>query len=109
MHDLRRDGGRSPWRAQPLRVNVEVSLPRGEAMRYETEHPAAPEQVEHGFDQGVGRRPRPAHQRRVGRFSDGIDRRPEAKRTRRRFSEGTEAYPEAPVNAVERRFSEGLD
>ena len=78
-------------------------------MRCESEHPAAPEQVEHGFDEGVGRRPRPAQQRRVGRFSDGIERRPEARRTRRRFSEGIEADPEAPGNAVERRFSEGLD
>lgn len=78
-------------------------------MRYESEHPAAPEQVEHGFDEGVGRRPRPDSQRRVGRFSNGLDRWPEENWTRRRFSEGVEANPTSPDNAVERRFSEGLD
>jgi hypothetical protein len=78
-------------------------------MVYEPEHPAAPEQVDHGFDEGVGRRPRPARQRRVGRFSDGIEKRPQEERTTRRFSEGIEADPESPDNAVERRFSEGLD
>jgi hypothetical protein len=78
-------------------------------MHYETEHPAAPEQIEHGFDEGVGRRPRPARQRRVGRFSEGIESRPEEGRTRRRFSEGIEEHPDSPENRVERRFSEGLD
>jgi hypothetical protein len=78
-------------------------------MRYEPEHPAAPEQVEHGFDEGVGRRPRPARQRRIGRFSNGLERWPEKHRSRRRFSEGIEANAESADNAVERRFSEGLD
>jgi hypothetical protein len=78
-------------------------------MCYETEHPAAPEQVEHGFDEGVGRQPRPARQRRVGRFSEGVESRPEVGRTRRRFSEGIEERPESPDKTVERRFSEGLD
>jgi hypothetical protein len=77
-------------------------------MRNEKDHPAAPEQLDHGFDEGVGHRPRAAGQRRVGRFSNGIDR-PEANRTRRRFSQGIEANPESPDNAVERRFSEGVD
>jgi hypothetical protein len=78
-------------------------------MQREPEHPAAPEQVEHGFDEGIGRRPRPARQRRVGRFSDGIASRPDENRTRRRFSEGVEKRPDSPENAVERRFSEGVD
>lgn len=78
-------------------------------MRYEPEHPAAPEQIEHGFDEGIRLRPRPARQRRVGRFSDGLDRRSAEHRARRRFSAGVEERPESPGNAVERRFSEGLD
>ena len=90
-------------------VNVEFIVRRGDSVNYETAHPAAPEQVEHGFDEGLGRRPRPARQRRVGRFSEGIESRPEEGRIRRRFSEGIEARPESPENAVERRFSEGLD
>ena len=75
----------------------------------EPEHPAAPEQIEHGFDEGVGRRPRRSSQRRVGRFSAGIETRREEPRKRRRFSEGVERSPEGPENTTERRFSEGLD
>ena len=76
-------------------------------MKPEREHPAAPEQIEHGFDEGLGRRPRPPAQRRVGRFSDGIAARTQAELRRRRFSEGVERFPESPENAVERRFSQG--
>jgi hypothetical protein len=57
-------------------------------MKPEREHPAAPEQVEHGFDEGVGRRPRPPDQRRVGRFSDGIEARTQEELRRRRFTRG---------------------
>jgi hypothetical protein len=91
-------------------ANFEFSLSRrSKAMPYEPEHPAAPEQVDHGFDEGVGRRPRSARQRRVGRFSEGIEKRPREERTRRRFSEGIETDPESLDNAVGRRFSEGLE
>jgi hypothetical protein len=47
-------------------------------MRDEDEHPAAPEQIEHGFDEGAGKRPGPPSKRRVGRFSEGIEHEPEA-------------------------------
>jgi hypothetical protein len=78
-------------------------------MREEHEHPAAPEQVEHGFDEGVGRRPRPPKQRRVGRFSDGIECDPDAQLNRGRFSTGAEQHPDDRRNAEERRFSEGVE
>jgi len=45
-------------------------------MRAENEHVAAPEQVDHGFDEGVGRRPGLPEPRRVGRFSEGLARSP---------------------------------
>jgi hypothetical protein len=77
-------------------------------MRAENEHVAAPEQVDHGFDEGVGRRPRLPEQRRVGRFSDGIDTEERLRLQRRRFSEGVEQLPDTPPKSVERRFSEGL-
>jgi hypothetical protein len=74
------------------------------------EHPAAPEQLEHGFDEGAGRRPRTPAQRRVGRFSDGAERLPrEPDPPTRRFSEGIESSPESDENAAERRFSEGIE
>jgi len=71
-------------------------------------HPAAPEQVDHGFDEGVGRRPRPPKQRRVGRFSDGIESEPDTPLRRGRFSTGVEQHPE-PAEVTERRFSEGAE
>jgi hypothetical protein len=78
-------------------------------MKHEREHPAAPEQIEHGFDEGLGKRPRPRTQRRVGRFSDGIAARTQEELRRRRFSEGVERFPESPENAAERRFSQGYE
>jgi hypothetical protein len=83
-------------------------------MRHEREHLAAPEQVEHGFDEGVGRRPRPPKQRRVGRFSEGIEATPDQQprdpeRRRGRFSEGIEQQPASAGNNAERRFSEGIE
>lgn len=73
----------------------------------EPEHPAAPEQVEHGFDEGVGRRPRPSKQRRVGRFSEGLERDATSPLRRGRFSNGIEQVPE--TETTERRFSEGAE
>jgi hypothetical protein len=78
-------------------------------MRDEDEHPAAPEQVEHGFDEGAGKRPRTPAKRRVGRFSEGVEHDPEAPLRRGRFSEGIEQRPETPDKAAERRFSEGVE
>jgi hypothetical protein len=75
----------------------------------EQEHPAAPEQVEHGFDEGVGRRPKQPKQRRIGRFSDGVESDADAEPKRGRFSTGGEQHPEDPDNATERRFSEGVE
>jgi hypothetical protein len=75
----------------------------------EHEHPATPEQVEHGFDEGAGRRPRPPKQRRVGQFSEGVESDPEATQERGRFSTGAEERPDDAENATERRFSEGVE
>jgi hypothetical protein len=76
-------------------------------MRPEREHPAAPEQVDHGFDEGTGRRPRRPQQRRVGRFGDRDENRTDEELERRRFSEGIEQRPAPEADRVERRFSEG--
>jgi len=75
----------------------------------EHEHPAAPEQIEHGFDEGVGRRPRPPKQRRVGQFSEGIESDPDAAPERGRFSTGAEQGPGDAAKPTERRFSEGVE
>jgi hypothetical protein len=77
-------------------------------MRAEHEHLAAPEQIEHGFDEGLGHRPRRPAKRRVGSFADGIAVEDRTLK-RRRFSEGLELTPDAPANNAERRFSEGIE
>ena len=72
-------------------------------------HPATPEQTDSGFDERLGRRPRPPAERRVGSFEDGVAEEPDGKRRRRRFSEGLERESGAEDKSVERRFSEGLE
>ena len=73
-----------------------------------SEHPTAPEQAEHGLDQGLGHRPRPPRLRRVRRVGQGLARL--ATRWRRpRFSRGMEHRPEDPDKDADRRFSEGME
>jgi len=72
-------------------------------------HPATPEQTEHGFDEGLGRRPRSPAERRVGSFGDGLVEESPDERPRRRFSEGVEREAADGEKGVERRFSEGLE
>ena len=69
--------------------------------------PAAPEQVDHGFEEGFLRAPRSPETRRIGRFSTGVEQLPSSDR-RGRFSDGVEQLPETPEKTAERRFSEGL-
>lgn len=75
----------------------------------ENAHPARPEQPGHGYDEGLGRRPRPPAQRRVGSFADGVAEEAPGERERRRYSEGLEDPEKTPDERVERRFSEGLE
>jgi hypothetical protein len=78
-------------------------------MSDETQYRAAPEQVDQGFDEGIGQRPRPAAQRRVGSFADGIEPPGRSHAKRRRFSEGIEQFPDSPANETEGRFSTGAE
>jgi hypothetical protein len=72
------------------------------------EHPAAAEQIDHGFEEGFLRAPRSPETRRIGRFSTGVEQLPRSDR-RGRFSDGVEQLPETPEKTAERRFSEGLE
>lgn len=76
-------------------------------MSPESEHRAAPEQVEHGFDEGVGKRPRGPAERRIGRFGDRPGTRTDEGLVRRRFSEGVERRPPKPPAGDERDFGQG--
>lgn len=68
----------------------------------------APEQIDHGFEEGFLRAPRSPETRRIGRFSTGVEQLPSSDR-RGRFSDGGEQLPETPDKTAERRFSEGLE
>jgi hypothetical protein len=72
------------------------------------DHPAAPEQIDHGFEEGFLRAPRSPETRRIGRFSTGVEQLTPSDR-RGRFSDGGEQQPETPEKAAERRFSEGVE
>jgi hypothetical protein len=89
-----------PRRAGSPRVRVAAQAQR--------DHPAAPEQLDHGFEEGFLRAPRSPETRRIGRFSTGVEQLPSTGR-RGRFSDGGEQLPETPQKTAERRFSEGME
>jgi hypothetical protein len=77
------------------------------------EHPAKPEQPEHGFAEGAAKPEEYPEDEDVGRFSEGQEDLPEddpEKIHHGRFSEGQEELGEDdPEKHEERRFSEGQD
>ena len=79
-------------------------------MRPHREHPAAPEQVKHGFDEGYDVDSDAPENQRIGSFSEGLEQKPHRYR-KRRFSEGIEQVPSTDEDdkTAERRFSEGLE
>jgi hypothetical protein len=75
------------------------------------EHPARPEQTEHGWEEGFESTDTPESERE-GRFSRGQEEHGETpkKESHKRFSEGQEEEPrEKPEKKAERRFSEGQE
>ena len=73
-------------------------------------HLAAPEQVEHGFDEGLRSLPRRPEEEFEGHFSWGQERLPKSRteEKRGRFSSGLEGPPDEAKDR-ERRFSEGQE
>ena len=74
----------------------EPRYPAGADRVDEREHPAQPEQTDHGFEEGVDVKPDTPEE---DREEEEIGR----------FSEGQEELPETPEKDVERRFSEGQE
>ena len=66
------------------------------------EHPAAPEQTDEGFAEGLDQKPDTPEEEAERRFSEGIEQLPETpeKERQRRFSEGAEQLPETPEKAT---------
>jgi hypothetical protein len=89
-----------PRRAGATRVRAGVQPRR--------DHPAAPEQLDHGFEEGFLRVPRSPETRRIGRFSTGVEQLLPSGR-RGRFSDGGEQLPQTRETWVEGRFSEGIE
>jgi hypothetical protein len=76
----------------------------------EHEHPAAPEQIHSGFEEGADHKPDTPDENLEPDFARGIRQGPEVEVEHRgRFSEGAEELPETPDKVVERRFSEGVE
>jgi hypothetical protein len=76
----------------------------------EHEHPAAPEQQQSGFEEGVDHKPDTPDENLEPDYARGIRQGPESDVEHRgRFSEGAEELPETPDKVVERRFSEGIE
>ena len=76
--------------------------------RLEHEHPAAPEQKDSGFAEGVDRKPDPPEEELEPDFARGVRKGREPEH-RGRFSEGAEQLPDTPEKETERRFSEGIE
>jgi hypothetical protein len=101
----RRVGGTSDA-DRSLRAVSDRHEERTNPMAASNENPATPEQTEHGFAEGMQRRP--SRRQRLGRFSDGLARRLTRLR-RHRFSRGMERHPEAPGQEAGGRYSEGME
>ncbi len=81
-------------------------------MANEHEHPAQPEESEHGFEEGFDRKPDDSHEDDVGRFSTGGEQTPEhaaEKEHHGRFSEGAEQTPETEEKTAEGDFATGSE
>jgi hypothetical protein len=62
------------------------------SMERHRKHPAAPEQTDEGFAEGVDHKPDTPEEEEVRRFSEGVEQLPDTpeKERRGRFSEGAE-------------------
>ena len=78
--------------------------------RAEHEHPASPEQVDEGFEQGYDQKRDTPEEELEPNFARGISKEDVPGTEKHgRFSEGQEALPDSPEKQVERRFSEGVE
>ena len=74
------------------------------------EHPAAPEQKNAGFAEGIADKADTPDEELEPDFARGVREGPESDTEERgRFSEGAEELPDTPEKTVERRFSEGVE
>ena len=91
-----------------MRTGPSMATVRMEELMEQREHPAGPEQSEHGFDEGLDHEPDTAGERAEGRFGAGQERDADSrdKEADDRFSRGQE---DAPEDDRERRFSEGQE
>ena len=80
------------------------------AEQVEQEHPARPEQIDEGFEQGYDQARDTPEERLEPNFARGIaDEDAPGTEHHGRFSEGHEELPDTPEKTVERRFSEGIE
>jgi hypothetical protein len=73
------------------------------------ERPAAPEQPDDGFEEGLEQRPDTPEEQLEPDFARGLAAEEPTEEPKPRFSRGEEEFPGSPENEAERRFSEGLE
>jgi hypothetical protein len=74
------------------------------------EHPAQPEQIQSGFEEGSDHKPDTPEENLEPDFARGVRQGPEAELEHKgRFSEGQEELPDSPDKNVERTFAEGTE
>ena len=76
------------------------------------EHPAQPEQTQHGFEEGFDHKPDSPAENEVGRFSTEIEQTPKhspEKEDIGRFSDGIEQTPETVEKTAEGDFATGTE
>ena len=74
------------------------------------EHPAQPEQIDSGFEEGSDHKPDSPEEDLEPDFARGVRQGPESElESKGRFSEGQEELPETEDKVIERRFSEGQE
>jgi hypothetical protein len=74
------------------------------------DHPAAPEQVDEGFETGSDHKPDPPDENLEPNFARGIAKEDQPDGGHRgRFSEGEEELPDSPEKRIEGRYSRGIE
>lgn len=95
------------WRTLP-QLFAAINEEKGVHMA-DRDRPAAPQQPEDGFEEGLDHKPDSPEERHEGDFAEGQEKEPHDPRRHPRYSEGQEKAPETPEKEAERRYSEGQE
>jgi hypothetical protein len=95
------------WRTLPQLLEHAVDE-KGDHMA-ERDRPAAPQQPEGGFEEGLDHKPDSPEESHEGNFAESQEREPHEEDRRARYSEGQEGEVDTPDKEAEGRYSEGQE